>query len=372
MLTPHDDFPLHQAPVPMAQTASPDPNHYDRYFFNGHTRAGDLFFAAAMGHYPNRGVVDAAFSVVADGVQRSVFASGRITPERSTRIGPISVTVLEPLRRLRVEVGPNPHGIVADAVFDAVTPAVEEPRQTLVRDGRVAMDATRLTQWGRWSGRLTVDGRTVDLDAADVPGVRDRSWGTRGVGAPVPTNLAPAVRQMFWLWAPLHFDGFCTHVAAFENGDGHRWMSTARIIPHLAGPDSATWGEDTAEHLNWWDYDLAWRPGTREISRATVTTRRLGGDAVSLEFEPLLTFRMRGIGYTHPTFGHGSAHGDLEVAGETIDLGTVDGEDPTMVHVQTLSRVHSNLGEGIGVLEQLAFGPHAPTGLVGAFSGHRA
>jgi hypothetical protein len=43
-----------------------------------------------------------------------------------------------------------------------------------------------------------------------------------------------------------------------------------------------------------------------------------------------------------------------------------------MVHVQTLSRVHSNLGEGIGVLEQLAFGPHAPTGLAGAFDGHRS
>lgn len=370
MLTPYDDFPIHQAPVPIAQTVSGDPNHYDRYFFNGHTRSGDVFFAAAMGHYPNRGVVDASFSVVTEGVQRSVFASGRLSPDRATRIGPFSVSVIEPLRRLRVEVGTNDQGVSAELDFHAVTAAVEEPRQTLVRGGRVAMDATRLTQWGRWQGSITVDGHRIDLEPGDTLGVRDRSWGTRSVGAPTPTNLPPAMGQLFWLWAPLHFEGFCTHAAAFENADGHRWMSTARIVPHLVTTDAPTWGVDTSEHLNWWDYDLSWKPGTREISRATITSRRLDGTPVSLEFEPIVTFRMRGIGYTHPTFGHGSAHGELDVSGETIDLATVDGEDPTMVHVQTLSRVHSNLGEGVGVLEQLAFGPHAPTGLIGAFEGY--
>lgn len=371
MLTPFDDYPVHQTALPIAHTVSSDPNHYDRYWFNGYTRDGSIFFAAAMGHYPNRGVIDASFSVVRGGVQRSVFVSGRMPVDRSTRIGPFTLTVIEPLRRVGLSIGANDQGISADIEFSAVTVAVEEPRQTLVIGGRATMDSTRLTQWGRWKGTVMVDGETVDLSAETTYGTRDRSWGARNVGAPTPTNLPPAMRQLFWLWAPVHFDGFCTHNAAFEYSNGHRWMSAARWIPHLAGPESPTWGDDPTEHLNWWDYDLEWKKGTREIARARISTKRLDGSPISLDFDPIVTFRMRGIGYTHPQFGHGSAHGELEIGGETLDLESVNPEDPTMVHVQTLSRVHSNLGEGVGVLEQLAFGDHVPTGLAGAFDGWR-
>ena len=76
MLTPFDDYPIHQTPAPMAQPVSADPNHYDRYWFNGYDRDGAFFLGGAMGHYPNRGVIDAAFSVVHEGVEHSVFASG--------------------------------------------------------------------------------------------------------------------------------------------------------------------------------------------------------------------------------------------------------------------------------------------------------
>jgi len=62
MITPFDDFPIHQTGDPIVQTVSADPNHYDRYFFNGCDRDGAFFIGGAMGHYPNRGVIDAAFS----------------------------------------------------------------------------------------------------------------------------------------------------------------------------------------------------------------------------------------------------------------------------------------------------------------------
>ena len=97
MLTPFDDYPIHQTPLPLAHPASADPNHYDRFWFNGYTE--DFYFAAGMAVYPNRGIIDGAFAVVHDGVQRSVFASGRIPEDRSqTRIGPLTIDVVEPLR----------------------------------------------------------------------------------------------------------------------------------------------------------------------------------------------------------------------------------------------------------------------------------
>ena len=58
MLTPSDDYPIHQTALPLAHTASADPNHYDRFWFNGYTE--DFYFAAGMAVYPNRGIIDGA------------------------------------------------------------------------------------------------------------------------------------------------------------------------------------------------------------------------------------------------------------------------------------------------------------------------
>ena len=63
VLSSYDDFPIHQACVPIAHSATPDPNHYDRYFFNGYTTDGKVFFAAALGVYPHLNIMDAGFAV---------------------------------------------------------------------------------------------------------------------------------------------------------------------------------------------------------------------------------------------------------------------------------------------------------------------
>ncbi len=55
MLTPFDDYPIHPSANPIAHPATGDPNHYDRYWFNGHEQNGDFYFGAAMGHYPSAG-----------------------------------------------------------------------------------------------------------------------------------------------------------------------------------------------------------------------------------------------------------------------------------------------------------------------------
>src|SRR6185369_11267340 len=108
MITRGDDYPVHQTAEPIALAGGGHRNFYDRYFFNGYSRDGSLFLAVAMGQYPNRDVADAAFNVVHRGRQHVVRASRRAGPERmDSRVGPIAVEVLEPLRTLRVTVQPN-------------------------------------------------------------------------------------------------------------------------------------------------------------------------------------------------------------------------------------------------------------------------
>src|SRR5215468_4683185 len=207
MLTSFDDYPVHQTAEPVAHSATGDRNFYDRYFFNGYSRAGDLFFAAALGVYPNRRVMDGAFSVVRDGRQHVVRAS-RLAPadRRDTRVGPLFVEVLEPLRALHLRVSDNAFGLSADLAFYARTGAIEEPRFTWRPEGRLVMDSTRLTQFGFWEGGI----RPVGEPEGGAPG------------------LPP---QFFWLWAPVHFDERCTHAAFNEDASGRRWHASGSIAP---------------------------------------------------------------------------------------------------------------------------------------------
>ena len=119
MLTSFDDYPIHQASVPVAHSASGDINQYDRYFFNGYSRDGSLYFAAAMGLYPNRHVADAAFCVVLDGKHHSVFRSQRAPLDRAdaTTLGPIVVEVVQPLQVLRLKIDAPDQGIRAELTF---------------------------------------------------------------------------------------------------------------------------------------------------------------------------------------------------------------------------------------------------------------
>ena len=78
MLTRFDDYPIHQTPEPLAYPASSDRNVYGRYWFNGFSQGGELYFGIAFAVYPNRDVMDCALSIVhADGTQDCFRASRR-------------------------------------------------------------------------------------------------------------------------------------------------------------------------------------------------------------------------------------------------------------------------------------------------------
>jgi hypothetical protein len=375
VLSSFDDFPIHQTSRPVAQTATSDINHYDRYFFNGCTGDTTLFFAAAVGLYPNRHVVDASFSVVADGGtpsarQISVHASGRAPTDRAdaNTVGPIAVEVLEPLHALRLTVNAPEQGLRADLTFVRRTAPIEEPHFFQQVGVRVTFDYTRLTQFGSWEGWVEVDGARRELAPGDTLGCRDRSWGVRQVGERTPTGAPVADPQFFWLWAPINFGPFATHFDVNELFDGKRWHESAFVAP-TSGPD----GSPPPEAMRSVDYQVAWRPGTRTAAGFEMTMTPWIGEPTTILLEPLFEFQMAGLGYLHPDWGHGVWKGELAVDGERWPLPVENPTAPDRLHVQSIVRATTSggLGEhqGIGILEQLAIGRHDPTHLTGIFDG---
>jgi hypothetical protein len=191
----------------------------------------------------------------------------------------------------------------------------------------------------------------------------------RPVGAPVTTNWPGRSPQAFWLWAPLHFEDRFTHLALHEYTSGQRWLETALVLDPI-GPTSVPWGTDGVRECDDIRYDLVWEPGTREIASAELWFNDPDEGEVHIELEKKFTFRMRGIGYSHPHWAHGSSHGELETGGESIRLEDFDPTDFHSLHLQNVVVARMGDRTGIGVLEQACFGPHDPTGLTGLNDGH--
>lgn len=372
MLNPLDDYPVHQTPEPLAHAIAGDRNFYDRYFFHGYSSDGAVFFAAALGLYPNRSVMDAAFSVVRDGVQTSVHASRRAPLDRTeTRVGPVAIEVVEPMRRLAVRVGPNDSGVTADLTFTARTVALEEPRFTMRSGTRVVMDYTRLTQFGSWEGDVVVDGERTAVGGGDVLGARDRSWGIRSVGEREVAPPGP-MPQFYWLWAPVNFDDRCTHLDVQEDASGRQWHAFGAVVPLLDGPSAPVvdLGPTTAAVATEVTREVVWRPGTRRAASARLAMGAEGGEVTTLELEPLFDFQMLGVGYFHPEWSHGVWKGEEAVGAESWRLADLDPIAPQHLHVQSLCRARLGDGRaGMGVLEQLVIGPHAPSGFTDLFDG---
>lgn len=368
-----DDYPIHQTSQPLLHPITDSPNAYDRFFFNGYRLDGDdgantpVFFAVAFGVYPNRGIMDAAFAVVRDGVQHNVRASRRAPADRTqTEVGPIRVEVVEPMRTHRIKVDGR-HGVAADLTMTAVSPVVEEPRFVREADARTVFDYTRLTQFGAWTGWIEIDGRRTELAPGQhVVGTRDRSWGVRPVGER-PAG-PPSLPQFFWIWAPTVFEDACTHFAVNHDGAGRPWHQSGAVVPVLAEGEPPI-DPGRVQRGTGATFDVDWRPGTRWVERITTRLERWATEPVEIAYDPVLEFQMSGIGYNHPEWGHGRWVGEDESTRDEIELGAVDPLDPTHIHVQALARATWGERTGVGVVEQFVIGPHETTGLTGILDG---
>ncbi len=365
MLSKFDDYPIHQTAEPVAQVASGDRNAYDRYWFNGYAADGEFYFGIGLAVYPNLRIMDCGFSIVRGGEQHAFHASRRAPREPTeTTVGPFRIEVIEPMRTLRVVLDANDTGIECDLTFRARTACVEEGRQTWYQNGRLAMDATRFAQFGRWSGSIRYAGQTVPIDAARVFGTKDRSWGVRPVGDPDPGG-APSTElpQFFFLWSPIHWDDHCTHFGIFENADGEAWHWDGAVVPAYESPELIPGVEAQSEpKIVRVEHQLRYRAGTRRAAGATIALIERGGERREIQLEPLICFQMKGIGYTHPTWGHGHWKGDLAIGGESWRCDDLDPMAIENQHVQQVMRATSAGKTGVGVLEQLAIGPHARYG----------
>ena len=349
MLLAEDDYPLHQTALPLAHVMDGHPNAYDRFWFNGYDE--EFYFAVALGLYPNRGVIDGAFSVVQGERQYSVFASEALAG-RATSVGPLRIEIIEPMRVNRVVVDAVDQGLRCDLTYTRTTAISEEPRQTMHDGARLFMDVTRATQLGTWSGWIETPNGHHQLPQGFL-GTKDRSWGVRPIGEPLPGVESHRAPQLAFFWAPLHLGDGGLHFMTFDDAHGHP-LSRSAVV----------WPSDGAAEMTHGQLHVEMQRGTRWMRAASL---QIGEREITLT--PLLRFQMRGAGYSHPQYAHGRWHGGPIVSSEQLSLESLDPLDYANVHVQHVVRATCGDESGLGVLEQLVIGPYEPSGLHGLLDG---
>ena len=188
---------------------------------------------------------------------------------------------------------------------------------------------------------------------------RSRPW-ARGTAR----NLAPPVPpQFFWLWSPTNFKtgGFFFHTN--DDGRGRAWNRRA-----VWQPDGAS----RRRHIDDAEVpagDVETGDATRNPAPSVVTIGIRRASARSSPTRRVYEFYMLGLGYGHPKWGHGLNHGRAgRGAGGPQARPASIRACPTICMCRrcasvTYREASGRIEEtGRAVFEQLAIGPHAPSG----------
>lgn len=381
MLSPMDDFPVHQIAEPIRHVGTSDRNFYDRYYFNCHPGLDydgePLFLIVGLGQYPNLGVTD-GFAVLRRGNDHIVArASKALGSDRmDVTVGPLRIEVLEGLHRLRVVLDPTPEApdLSFDLVFESDVPASLEARHFHRQLERVTFDTQRFVQTGRWSGTLTVDGETIPVTPDTWRGNRDRSWGVRPVGEAEPPGRRadPALageQNFFWIYAIMQFDDFSIVAIMQEDRHGRRIIEDATRV----------W-TDRSREPEWLgrpEHDLAFVSGGREVAHGTLEFHRPGGygkpdQILTVACEPILPHYLGvGTGYgLEQDWRHGMWQGELVVQGLREKVADIEPWKKMFCPVDNLARFtlteDGRTHVGSGLFEVGIIGPCDRYGFTGA------
>jgi hypothetical protein len=350
MLTPQDDLIGHQLPTTFDQIDNSDPAWMERLWYTGHPApGGEILFDIGLGYHPNRNVMDAFAGVAVPGRQWNFRASRRLRPDPlTTAVGPLSIRVIEGLRRHALALAENESGLRFEIEFHATTHAHEETAHLRRRDGRVTENMARAQQLGRYTGWLEFDGRRVAVDS--WLGQRDHSWGVRAEmrtdeTAPPLTYYPP----FFYCWATAQFGNRGLHVFFKERAPVEKIYLSGEEVFGLGAKASA------ARRLTDVRHEVQWLPDPHGQSMASARFELTFADGsrrpISVHVLPTRYYLKGGLYGGLDGWFHGDDRGKLFTAHDRWDL-----TDPaTRRKVRTLAdqviEVRDGDEVGYGIIE---------------------
>ncbi|HEX4015962.1 MAG TPA: hypothetical protein VHX15_04435, partial [Frankiaceae bacterium] len=269
MLSPLDETLHHQLPTTFDHAGTSDPRFFDRYWFAIYDPEGsEPAINTGMCTYLNMNVIDGYASMISDGKQHNVRVSSALRPALFTgdpfvsTSGPLQVSILEPFRRLRLQLESNESGLAFDMEWKAeIAPHEEIPSWSRLR-GRVNQDYMRYNQSGSVDGWVELGGKRHEMK--NWWGGRDHSFGIRtdvAGGEPVTgdDDMRAARGGFLWTWLTWGAPDMGGHIQLHEIEDGTKTHAEAGF----------RWADGSSVSASDVDLEFDVYPGTRRFSRGT-------------------------------------------------------------------------------------------------------
>ncbi len=256
MLTPWDEQMCHQLPTTMDHVYTSDPAWTERVYISLYDVATkSTILGCGIGQYPNKNVQDGFVTVWHEGKQYNLRVSRTLRPNpHEIKIGPLSIELLEGLRRFRMVLAGNPSGISFDIEWAATMNPHEETHDFRRSNGRVVQDIARFDQVGRATGALSIPGHTFALTPETWFCHRDRSWGTR---RPLRTEAGNAQSTRFapflFSWSAAQFADYALHWRFVERSAGRYSYFTGELVRPFGQPTDPGWQLERTEQEFRWD-----------------------------------------------------------------------------------------------------------------------
>ena len=384
MLTPYDEFPVHQVAHTFSYIPSTDYNWDDGYYFGVFNPDEGVFLATGARINPNSDIIGGYALLNVRGHQTTLRFNRTWRRDFNLKIGPWEAEFVEPLRKIRLVLGENQSGIRFDLLWEGTSPAFLEEHHVAVNRGRRTTDQTRYSQPGKASGSIGLGNRRWNVAPEHWSGSRDHSWGLyaeRPPLAPVPSLLPPrevdtGPKRALRFWTCFRTDPFSGFFHLHETADGVQVKMNDVFGTPFAGRIHRGWDAPPIE-LKAGRHEMEFQPGTRLLKKATLyltdTQERSWRQVFEVASPPWVVQTM---GYHPGSWKDGGTfftyHGSEELAMEFDEFDFSKQPFPFTPYRVTGEAAASNFGEGTRSEDQKIQGPeylarvttHAPDGTV--------
>jgi hypothetical protein len=354
MITKYDEFLCHQVVSTFDSVGTSAREWTERVWVSVHDTTGQCHFAAGFGVYPNRNIIDTFACFAVEGrTQYNVRASRELHPRTDdVAVGPFSYEVIEPLKKLRLTLEENEHGLSYEIDFEASMQAHEEDAQYSMARGRTIENVKRYVQVGRPSGWIKADGETYQIDRNSWRAERDHSWGVRQGGGVAETGVQPREIPDGYVYNFIltQFDDWGAAYHIRENGDGK--------ASHFCGGVSYPVASDKEVlDVTGVEHNFTFRSDIRQVNGGEVTLQLEDGSSRELSFRPLSVNYIKAGGYFgFRGFTHGEWLGEYFMDSVELDL-----TDPEVIQElsfldDVMCEIRCNDEIGYGIVEMVVVG----------------
>lgn len=290
MLTPYDEFPVHQAAQTFSQIPSTDYNWDDGYWFGVFNPEQQVFLGTGARVNPNSDMFGGYALLNVAGRQFTVRFSRCWRRSFELSIGPYRIDFVEPLRRVRLTLESNDSGLSFDLDWEGTSPAFLEEQHLATNRGRRTTEQMRYSQPGKVRGWIRLRDALYEVRADSWSGSRDHSWGLYAERPPLspastwlPPRQSAGPQRALRFWTCFRTEPFSGFYHLHETAEGMQCRMDDVFGTPFAGSLYRGWDEEKIV-LASGRHQLQFEPGTRILRKAVMSLIDVAGRPWRQEF----------------------------------------------------------------------------------------